>query len=211
MIEVSYTEIWSLWLEGQMVADFHLWGMRILWWGRIGKVIGLVSALAIVAEIIGPERLRNVGESIRIRYSFSNTWSLARDAIKAPGHLLNLLDKNNTNNLKSVLTLPFVPFVYYSWILLCLLLTYFSWHYYFYGFLGSIIFGIGVGSFFGLMISILIYPLIIFSVAIPLVIFNVLLLRPFAWVMEHKSMGKIIKVVSVVLLLVGFHFDLLAS
>src|SRR5262249_25606678 len=64
MHEVSLWEAWSIWLSGSSVSDQILWGMRILWWGRLGKALGLLAGLTVLLEVIGPERLRQFGPSL---------------------------------------------------------------------------------------------------------------------------------------------------
>ena len=56
--EVGYFEAWNLWWNSAEIKNHYLYGLEILWWGRIGKVVQLLSAVSILAEIIGHEKLR---------------------------------------------------------------------------------------------------------------------------------------------------------
>ena len=53
------------WFKGAHVDNSVLWGLKILWWGRIGKGAEFLAATVIVMEILGPERVRAFGRSLR--------------------------------------------------------------------------------------------------------------------------------------------------
>lgn len=57
MSEISYFGAWHHWLNGENVAACYLWHFPILWWGRVGKVVSFISALAVIAELIGHSRI----------------------------------------------------------------------------------------------------------------------------------------------------------
>lgn len=64
MIDLGLVEAWQQWLGGkQLVAD-HLWGVSILWLGRVGKLTQFVGASMIIADIIGPARIRRFGDNL---------------------------------------------------------------------------------------------------------------------------------------------------
>lgn len=67
MESVGYWEAWQLWFAGERVADLDLLWWKILWWGRWGKVLGVASAFLLIVEIIGIERLERTGRTIRNR------------------------------------------------------------------------------------------------------------------------------------------------
>lgn len=55
---------------------------------------------------------------------------------------------------------------------------------------------------------------IVLVVSLPLLILlstDILMIEPLAWLLERQSLDKLIKAGSILLLLIGFHFDLLAS
>lgn len=58
-------DAWRVWLDGRPTADFQLFGVRVLWWARFGKIGEFVGALTVVLDIIGPTRLREWGRSLR--------------------------------------------------------------------------------------------------------------------------------------------------
>lgn len=65
MESVNLIEAWQMWFAGEQTIDRDMWGIQILWWGRIGKVIGLAGSALLIAEIIGSHRLRTFGKSLR--------------------------------------------------------------------------------------------------------------------------------------------------
>ena len=64
-MEITFIEAWKLWLSDNLSADALLWGISIFWWERIGKVMQFLGAITIVADIIGPDRIREFGTSVR--------------------------------------------------------------------------------------------------------------------------------------------------
>lgn len=60
-------------------------------------------------------------------------------------------------------------------------------------------------------ISPLITVLIIIMFALSGLVINLVFIKSLAWVLEHPSLDQITKLASLFLLLVGFHFELLAS
>lgn len=61
---VGLLEAWRLWSEGKSLTDYELWGLSILWWGRAGKVIQFLGGLTILLDLLGPERLRRWGQGM---------------------------------------------------------------------------------------------------------------------------------------------------
>ena len=57
-------DAWAIWWTGQRIDV--LWGVKALWWGRIGQILQLVGALMIVAEIVGADRLRRISDGGRL-------------------------------------------------------------------------------------------------------------------------------------------------
>ena len=63
-MNVNLLTAWQRWLSGETLTAVNLWGLPILWWGRIGLIAQFVAALTIATEIIGPERLRAFGKQL---------------------------------------------------------------------------------------------------------------------------------------------------
>ena len=50
-------EAWAAWFSGEDIRLSSLWGVQVLWWGRIGKIIQLCVVLLGAIELIGAKRL----------------------------------------------------------------------------------------------------------------------------------------------------------
>lgn len=55
---------------------YELWGLKVLWWGRIGKVLQLFAAFVVVLEILGPESIRLFAGKLRGFEGRGNVWML---------------------------------------------------------------------------------------------------------------------------------------
>jgi hypothetical protein len=65
---VTYFEAWARWANGDpSLKDAVLWGMRILWWGRIGKGLAFLSGLVLIVDIIGPERIHDFSKRSAVK------------------------------------------------------------------------------------------------------------------------------------------------
>ena len=64
MQAVGYWEAWSLWLSGAKLEDFAMWGVPMLWWARIGKLLQYSGGIVVVLDLIGPKRLRKAGSRL---------------------------------------------------------------------------------------------------------------------------------------------------
>jgi hypothetical protein len=62
---IDLRKIWDIWTSGESVSNYYLNGVKILWIGRTGKVIGFISALTIIIDIVGVDKAKEFGESAR--------------------------------------------------------------------------------------------------------------------------------------------------
>lgn len=54
----ALSEVVSQWLSGREVDDdLVVLGLRMIWWGRIGKLLAFLGGGTIILDIIGPERV----------------------------------------------------------------------------------------------------------------------------------------------------------
>ncbi len=67
MEPISFLHAWQLWAAGKSLIGYSLWGMPMLWWGRIGKLAEFSGGLAAVIDIVGPERFAAWGEKLKNR------------------------------------------------------------------------------------------------------------------------------------------------
>jgi hypothetical protein len=175
MNKVNLLEAWRIWFSEGETRNLTLWGLKILWWGRIGKVVQLIAALTILAEIIGPERLRVFSKSLRTRVGVRvlkhilNEWGGDKDTKPIISLLAGYL------SLAAVVVWNFY-ILYTTWeelssysffkIVISLLLS-------------SII--VAIISFGALIFVILFYGL---PLAVLLAAIDVLFITPIAWVLE---------------------------
>lgn len=54
------TDVLYTWLSGRQTTSMTLWGLPMLWWGRIGKTLQFLAGCAVVLDIIGPLRLHAI-------------------------------------------------------------------------------------------------------------------------------------------------------
>lgn len=73
MKEISLIDVWKLWFSGEETKDYILWGWKLLYWGRLGKIIQLISAFTIITDIVGVDRLQRFGDSMRNQFSLDVT------------------------------------------------------------------------------------------------------------------------------------------
>jgi hypothetical protein len=69
MNDITFIEILTHWFSGEAVnTQLYLWGIKLIWWGRVSKALQYVAALFVIGEVLGPERLRNFGSGLRNRF-----------------------------------------------------------------------------------------------------------------------------------------------
>jgi hypothetical protein len=207
-LELDLPTAWQLWFGGQTLdGDWLLWGLQIRWWGRIGQIVQLVSALAIFAEIVGAERLQAFGRSLHSSLSVEKLSRIVKDSIsyttELQDYMLNRSDRKEYERFSGWfpglsmligvgLTALAVQFLYHHWWL-------------------TIIHALFFGGFFSVQYgNYIMIGVVSFVMFIGLLI-DVLLIEPLAWIVDLAAIDKLVKIGSVVALLIGFHFSLLAS
>jgi hypothetical protein len=227
--EVGLLEAWRLWFSGNLMSDSLLWGvMKILWWGRIGKVIVLAAALTIVVDIIGPERLRSFGESLHTKKfamtaaldflresrrwykeSFRKDWEDNTFPFLVAYHGSTEEDHRTAIHEFKADKLNYFVCLVLTVIVLYLYLTMNKWNS---GEWWWVLAG-AISMYCFLLITVSrVVTLII--VATPTIIgqsIDYALVKPLAWMLDRPHIDKLVKIAGVLLLLIGFHFDLLAS
>lgn len=210
---------WNLWRHGQPTTDVRLWHHTILFWGRVGKGAEFISALAILVEIIGPARLRHFGMSLDRRFPGQSTLRLFADPFRTllGCSLCPLLAVPHVRRRVDVRKLILGPTTRMTqivfWILLAItalftaipavrgfagsgdITTFFIYYFAF----------IALAWADGLMAILIAFALVMAMAAIHL------LARMVAVLLEREHLDVIVKAASVLLLALGFHFDLLAT
>ena len=210
MIE-ELQKAWGSWSSGELKQDYPLWGIKIFWWGRIGKFVAVIGASTIIVDIIGPERLRSLGESLHTRFNMTARGDLLRESIR--WYKKTILGSTEESTLKTaaieskvnklnyflcfVLTVIFLyRIVWKSWDL--------SWNNG--GWVGVLIIMWGMYLIFLFTLSALVTIIIVFILTIIGMFIDYI-----ALMLERTYIDKLVKIAGVIMLFVGFHFDFLAS
>jgi hypothetical protein len=196
---------YCLWWRGTKLPEgLSLWGMSIVWWGRLGQCLQFVGSAVIIIDIVGPERVRDWGYKI-----LSRSW---------------LFGRKTFNLLLTILLRLQKPTILTYWIpalSILIVLTFYCMAFVFAVFYPSD--GMDVGETFydnlhnmmkifflsaELFVQILMLLAISFSVFFNgiLIFFTVV-----AKIMIHPKGEKIFQTLGLIAILVGVHFTLLAS
>ena len=217
MNEISIIQAWTLWLTDHLSPHMTIWGVSIFWWGRIGKMMQFVGAITIIADIIGPEQIRRFGTSLHnviaptslIQflqncfdwYTVICRHTLMKDYVDETSETTPEKGKPKRYQLDflnyficlllTVLIISLIKLPFANWVFL-------------------IEFGIIYGCLL-ISVSPLVTVLIVLLLILLGLVINSGLIKPLAWVLEHPSLDRFTKVVSLLFLLIGFHFELLTS
>ena len=195
---------WSQWVSGRLPDEFVLWGQTIRWWARVGIAVQLVGVLTIIVEIIGPTKIRAYGEGLKQRVENRKSlehliWVLNwpkrlyqtvknRSPAPNPEHIEKRIESftvrlytSLTTFMMMIVAIPDPTDIAVYPVLLFILLL--------------------AGLF--LLLSVLLAGTG-FS-------FNSVVLMPMAWVLEHRFLSNTLKILSLLAVLFGIHFNLLAS
>jgi hypothetical protein len=209
--EVSIVEAWTHWLSGDLPPTATFFGVSIFWWGRLGKIMQGIGAVTIVADIIGPEKIRSFGTSLHTAITPANLIYFLKDCFEWYSIIFrHTLMKDYTDE-----TTPKGKFVQLNLLnyIICfllmvvvILLTKLYLVGWFFLIEAVIIFG-------GLLVSLspLVTVLAIMLLTVFGLVINWIFIKPLAWILEHPAFDRWVKIASLLFLLVGFHFELLAS
>jgi hypothetical protein len=209
---LSAVGVCSLWLDGNEVKDHvFLLGKTVFFWGRIGKIMQLLASFVIFAEIIGPNRLRQLACALRSRYDLLKALIDVRIAFKNSLDFL-LIHDIEEGNLRARI---FYFFMFIGTGLICYWLFIYSKIIHLdFGFMNKPVpFIATIVLFFILSRVILALIPLVFTAFIYCfgLILAYLILKPVAYVLDREYIDIKIKVVSFFVLLLGSFFDLLSA
>ncbi|MFI0470303.1 hypothetical protein ACH347_40090 [Saccharopolyspora sp. 5N102] len=69
MRDVGFWEAVGLWWAGGKFEEITMYGLEMKWWARIGKYLQFLGGAAVVLDLVGPARLRQLKERSQL---FSN-------------------------------------------------------------------------------------------------------------------------------------------
>lgn len=213
-MEITFNETWKLWLSDNLSADAVLWGISIFWWERIGKVMQFLGATTIVADIIGPEKIRKFGTSLQSTNSPKTLIQFLKRCfawyvVIFRQTIMKDYTRNSTNKESKLRFFQLNILNYF----ICFLLTIFT----------VVVAELDIFNWFFLVEAIFIFCCLLVSIA-PLftvlaivtvallgLTINSIFLQPLAHLLEHPSLDRLLKIASLLLLLLGFFFELLGS
>jgi len=196
-----------------------LWGMPLLWWGRLGKVLEFTAGLVVVLDLVGPEPLRALGR----RFS-RLTWSSADETFSRATNLLGLIAGVSLIGYLYALAASYVHADLFPGIsgrslgvLVSIAVTVVV-------FLALAVL-LGKLSDGQLGMATVLAPLVVPAMLLSILIGAVVLLpwlafihlfvvptcKALAWLLNQDRPAHVLRWVAFVLFIVGFHFDLLAS
>lgn len=200
---------WDLWFQCRLPDHEVLWGVTILWWGRYGKVAEFFGAALIVADIIGPEKLRSWGDGLHqfaslsfVRKMFLDARTFVRDFLRGNTRTLadyvEVLSRHKTGIFSVVIGYLLVALgVYEIW------LANLPWWQFVLAAVISIILIFAISPLFGVVA--------VFTMGLFGLVIDKLIITPIARALMQPDLERAIKILSFLSLIVGFHFDLLAS
>jgi hypothetical protein len=194
------------WWHGRSTLGLQLWGVPVLWWGRIGKLAQFAAGLVVLFDLIGAERLRAFGRQsqwwarvLLLGLKFDFGWRPDRMAVDwRPGQHLDWHDWKKL--IKPALWVTLIPLS--GWLLRTYVpLT--SWTaVILYSVWATFAFVLGAALAF-LVLYVVIMLIVLVVAVLPTIIVERLLNR--------EQPGHPARWIAFILFLVGFHFDLLAS
>jgi hypothetical protein len=204
---------WQQWLQGHAVITGAFLNISFLWWGRIGKILEFFAGLTIVAEIAGPARIRKAGASLRQLTSFHLGSLLARSTLRwfrltwryyhADEKLLPQDERELDDSLISIVAvLPSIAAAIIAARTVARLGAAWYW---------SLLSGVIVGGVFAATIVPIALVLLLLGISFSAVVVDVMVARPLAWVLDRDTADRWLKVLAAAMLIIGFHFDLLAG
>ena len=212
-MEITFSETWKLWLSDNLPADAILWGISIFWWERIGKVMQFLGATTIVADIIGPEKIRQFGTSLQSTNSPKTliqflkrcfAWyivifrqTIMKDYTKDSG------DRESIRFFQLNILNYFICFLLTVFTVVAAELHILNW---FFLVEAIFIFGCLLVSIAPLFTVLTVFAIASFGLAV-----NSIFVKPLAYFLEHPSLDRLLKIASLIFLLLGFFLELLGS
>ncbi len=204
---MSLWDLWQEWASGNSTLGFELWGVEMVWWGRIGKILQLVGALTVLVEVVGTERLLRTGAALREATPFtgmidrvSRRWEPVWLWVRERAGRASVASRTTASGGAARLRAASLAHVWWRLAVAALFvlvaLAFASWAW--------LIVLVAVAGGLALLVLAALLSGLGWLVA-------TLVIRPLAWLISRPALDAWVKVVAVALVVVGVHFDLLAS
>ena len=215
MSDISLIEAWRLWWSGASVLNFSLLGIPVLWLGRGGKFIEFIGAATVVADIIGPDKLRAFATQLRGLVALRNVWPNLKNSARWCMHFYSSFQSPTEADLRekrvSWAEIKGDPFSYLS-PLIALTMGILAW--YFSPF-RAIWVKLPLSIIATYLSTVTLGPLgvllIVGSFNILTCAIAVLVLKPVATLLDLSALKIWIQLFALMCLVIGFLFDFLAS
>jgi hypothetical protein len=211
-VQTTLAQAWGLWLSGEPAAHLELWGLSILWWGRLGKIAEAVAGLAILADIVGPDGLRRFGRLLHGRFTLATAGHHMRNAmvwllwwwkyVKAKQSSPEEREAEQHMQEFGVLQM-LLGAIGVVVIIVVMVENWGDW---------KAVVSRGLGALFVVgLVGPFLVALLIIAFAMLGLLFDLVVIEPVARAFDRDAPDRLIKIGSLLLLVLGFHFDLLAS
>ncbi len=202
MEEYGYREIVSLWASGTNVAEIHLWGIKVLWWGRIGFATLFMSVAVMAITFIGTSKIRKFRGDVK-----NHSKMVAELAVGALLSFLTLFSKDPSSEYDPWLEHPVGQTIAGFGCLISTVIFLVLWIRN--GFWDAVVTGIFLAIFTTIFLPLLctFWGLILAAFLISIV---VAILTPLIWVLSKESIVPWIRTFAMLLTFSGLHFLILA-
>ena len=185
MLIDDLVNVWSLWADQNLPKTYVLYGLDITTWARIGKVLESISILIVIIEIFGVDRINEVSDTA------DRLLEKTRDFLKD--------NKNKIFIIGSIITAG----IFFIGIFIDVPWRNEGFFEVIKNSLGLLILSIIIGSItFAMLISI---PAMIMS------ILDNIIIKPLIFLLSSTNLMLIIRLLTLITFMIGFHFSLLAT
>ena len=211
---VGLIEAWQRWFAGEQIADLEFLGWQVLYWGRLGKILGAAGIVILIVDIIGPEKLRESARPLKTIEALGKdvvrgiTGRVARSVASEGGPVTNE-DRVIGSVVVLVLAGAAAFFIYKTIFDWRTILIPDEYEFSFFGDWRSGLLRLGL-----LIVAAGAIPLIGMTLLVILALLTIAMTLPIEMVakaLDRPTLERWIRTVTVVIVLIGFHFDLLAS
>jgi hypothetical protein len=205
-------QAWGYWWQGcHLDEHLRMWGLHMLWWARIGKFLQCVAAVTVVAEIIGPARLRTFGNSLHEQLTIAGIRKAVSDIMQWGRIRFPKWDKYSIRR-SVVYTLMTMVILFIPLSIICgILLTGFSD-------VPALLMTALMVNVVVVVFSRLLYAVVHGAIVGAMVaalaggaVIDVIIVEPIAWVLDRPALDRTAKICALLLFIIGFHFDFLTS
>lgn len=63
---IGYFHAWYLWWHGCKLDNYAMWGISFVGWSRLGKLLEFFGGFTVVLDLVGPNRLRELGHRFQL-------------------------------------------------------------------------------------------------------------------------------------------------